>query len=244
MNSVRDVLTGAELVDLGRHTRDAYHWLSDQARVDEGTAARIHQDFVGLVLDADPDVRAAAVCWFGQHHVPGVGPILVAAFLSSRADYEGQPQSWLPGGQDQLDWLRIAVAKNALGVPGALDITKDSVLRPGRGQDVFVALLHQEPTWVQGHLPRIAVRSPEVVDILFFHLGILGIDTAGATAQLATEAPDIGDVLLRVLVARDLDLEQAVLRLAEQLDSAQLRAWIEAEVPPGPKQAAALALLP
>jgi len=239
---VRDVLTRARPVDLGRDVRDEYHWLCNQRR--RGVEVEeLDQDFETLLSDSDPRVRGAAVCWFGQHRVDGVGPLLLASFRAGQALYEGEPQPWLPGELDQLDWLRIAIAKNALGVPGGLKVTRESVLRPGRGQDVFVALLHAEPVWVRDNLARIAAASPEVIEILFFHLQLRGVALDEVTAQLASRAPGSGEALLRALDSRGLDLEQAVLRLMERVESEPLRRWIEAAVQDPTRREAALALL-
>ena len=173
----------------------------------------------------------------------GVGPILVVAFLSEQALYDGQPQGWLPGDRDQGDWLRIAIAKNALDVPGGLQIAQDAALRPGRGQDVFVSLLHAEPRWVRANLARIATRSPAVIDILFFHLGLLDVDPADVAAELAADAPEAGAALLAALGARELDISPAVLGLVQHIDVLRLRGWIEAAVQDPVRRAAALELL-
>lgn len=230
MGWVRDVLTGVEPIDLGRHTRDAFHWLSNQEYQGPETVQRLNAGFAELISDPDRDVRGAAVLWFAGHVVPGVGPMLVAAFSSHKELYEGVKQDWMDdrGPLDQI--MALAIAKNALDVPGGLEIAREEALKPYRGGWMVAILVHADPLWVRAHLAEIATHSPAAIEVLFFHLGLLDTDLEAVTAQLATEASESGGALLKALHSRGADLEQAVLRLLEQVGEERVTLWLNAVV--------------
>jgi hypothetical protein len=230
MSWVRDVLTGAEAVDFGRHTRDEFHWLSNQKHAGDAAVAKLDQGFAGLLSDPDARLRGAAVCWFAYNVARGVGPMLVAAYLSHPELYEGVPQPWLDDAGDQGRLMVQAIAKNALDVPGGLDLVRAEALKDYRGQNVVAFLVHADPAWVRDHLAQIATSSPAAIDVLFFHLGLLGIDLLATVAHLATHAPESGGALLKALHGRGEDLEQAVLRLQEQVGEERVTLWLNAVV--------------
>ncbi len=224
MTWVRDVLTGEEKVDASRHGGDVYRWLSDFG---EQAPPGLHEAFGTLIFDDDDSVRGAAMCWFAQHEFRVVGSMLVAAWVGKQRLYEGIPQPWLPDAGDQGDLMRIAIARNALDTPSGLDIARDAAMRPDRGQQVLAFLLYADAPWVRDNLPLIVTRSPACIELLFHHLELQDVDTAETAALLASEAPEVGDTLLRALHARGADLEQPVLRLSESLGTEPVRAWID-----------------
>jgi hypothetical protein len=243
MSWVRDVLTGAEAVDFRRHTRDEFHWLSNQKYGGEAAVAKLDQGFAGLLSDPDPRLRGAAVCWFAHNVARRTGPTLVEAYLAHPELYEGVPQPWLEDAGDQGRLMVQAIAKNALDVPGGLDLVRAEALEDHRGQNVVAFLVHADPAWVRDHLAQIATSSPAAIDVLFFHLGLLGVELTATVAHLATRAPEAGGALLKALHARGEDLEQAVLRLQEQVGAERVTLWVNAVVEDEDERARTLGLL-
>lgn len=243
MGWVRDVLTGAEPIDLGRHTRDAFHWLNNQEYHGPETLQRLNEGFAELISDPDRDVRGAAVLWFAGHVVPGVGPMLVAAFTSRRQLYEGVKQEWSDDRAPLDQIMALAIAKNALDVPGGLEIARTEALRPYRGGWMVSILVRADPLWVRSHLAEIATHSPTAIEVLFFHLGLLGVNLEAVTAHLASDASEAGGALLKALHTRGLDLEQAVLRLLEQVGEERVTLWLNAVVEDDGERARYLGML-
>ena len=243
MGWVRDVLTGEERVEFGRHTRDEFDWLCKRKYHGEEIVQRLNAEFAELISDENRRVRGAAVLWFSSNVVKGVGPMLVAAWQSHPELYVGVAQEWREH-RETLDQIIVhAIARNALGVPGGLEIVRQEALRPGRGGWMVTTLVHADPLWLRANLPEIATNTPAAIDTLFFHLDLLGTNLESVTAQLATDAPEAGGALLESLHSRGLDLEQAVLRLYEQLGAERVAVWLKAVVKDKAERARYLELL-
>ena len=243
MSWVRDVLTGAESVDFGRHTRDEYHWLSNQQHKGDESVQKLNEGFAELISDPKRRLRGAAICWFAGQRAPGVGPMLVAAWLSNPALYKGVRQDWLPNDHDLGRLMMKAIAKNALDVPGALDLIRNHALTPKQGNDVLASLIHSDPIWVRNNLKAIVTNTPATVELIFFHLHLLQVDMSSVANQIAIEAPEIARVLIQVMLSHNKDIAEILDVLKGSLSTPTLHKILVETVPEGDERVRYLEIL-
>lgn len=208
---IRDVLTGKAHVP---GTRDGRHVLDDlrALRYDPEQKARLDTGFRGLLIDADPKVRAAAV----QHYTsaPDDGAVL-RAWREHLPLYTGVEEPWYPGDTDLRGLLASVLSRYALSSDEARDLVREEAVIRGRGATVIAGLVAADRLWLLNNIEPIVNASPDALYVLLASARIRNLDPEAIMRRL------IGRVDEGILIAA---IREALPKWREWLDGVVAKA--------------------
>ncbi len=195
-------------------SRDSYHVLDDlrKLRYDPEQKKRLDVGFRGLLIDADPKVRAAAV-----HHytsAPDDGAVL-RAWKEHLALYTGVPNPWYQGALDLRALLAAVLSRYALSSDEARDLVRGEALIRGRGATVVAGLVAADRAWLLDNAIPIVEASPDSLYVLLASARMRGLDPEAIMRRLIGKIDD--DVLIGAI-------RQALPKWREWLDGVVAKA--------------------
>ena len=179
---LRDLLTGRTHIPSSRqsyHVLDDIGYLPDRERKATG--------FRGLLIDADPKVRAAAV-----HHytsAPDDGAVL-RAWTEHLALYTGVKSPWYPDDRDLRGLMGAILSRYSIRNDDARDAVRAEALIRGRGMSVVAGLVASDRPWLLNNIVAVISSSPDALPVLLGTARMRGFDTEAILRRLIGQVDD------------------------------------------------------